>query len=97
MTRRRIEQDADDLVLHEAQPLRATPPVPILQQHGLRGRARFDHFGLQQFRDRCTENILASGMLGRERIDGRGDPRGVETIIGLGPGLFDDVIHPSFR
>ena len=49
MTRRRLEQDADDLVLHEAQPFRATPPVPVLQQHGLRGRARLDHLGLQQF------------------------------------------------
>ena len=40
-------EDADDLVLHEAQPLGAAPAVAILQQHGLRGGARRDHLGLQ--------------------------------------------------
>ena len=96
MTRRGIEQNADDLILDETQPLGATPPMPVLQEHGLRDRARFDHLRLQQFCDRSAKNILASGMLSRKRGDRRGDPRGIETLIGPGPGLFDDVIHYSF-
>ena len=56
-------QDADDLVLHEAQPFGAAPAVPILQQHRLRRRAGLDHLGLQQLRQRGAKNILAAGML----------------------------------
>ena len=41
------EQDADDFVLHEAQPLGAAPAVTVLQQHGLRGGARRGQLGLQ--------------------------------------------------
>ena len=80
------EQDADDFVLDETQPFGAAPAVTILQQHRLRHRAGFDHLGLQQLRHRGAENILASGMLGGERIDRGGDPRGIETLVGLRPG-----------
>ena len=79
MPRRGSEQDADDLVLHETQPLGATPAVAVLQQHGLRGRARRHHLGLQQLRHRGAKHILAAGMLFGKRIDRGGDPRGVET------------------
>jgi hypothetical protein len=38
-------------------------------------------------------------MLRGERIDRGGDPRGIETFVGLGPGLCDNVIHrlPRYR
>ena len=75
MARRGLEQNPDDLVLDETQPLRATPPVPVLQEHGLRGRACFDQLGLQQLCYRSAENVLPSGMLARKRIDRRGDPQ----------------------
>ena len=87
MPRGRGEQDADDLVLHEAQPLGAAPAVTVLQQHRLRGGAGRDHFGLQQLRHGGAENILAAGMLFGERVDRRGDPRGIETFVGLEAGL----------
>ena len=77
------EQDADDLVLDETQPFGAAPPVTILQQHRLRDRAGSHHFGLQELRQRGAKNVLASGMLGGERVDRGGDPRGIETFVGL--------------
>ena len=82
------EQDADDFVLDETQPLGAAPAVTILQQHGLRDRAGLDHFGLQQLRHGGAKHILAPGMLFGERVDRGGDPRGIETFVGLGPGLL---------
>ena len=46
-----------------------------------------------------AENVLASGMLRGERVDRGGDPRGIETIVGLGPGLGHDAVHhlPRYR
>ena len=99
MARGRGEHNADDLVLDETQPLGTTPPVPVLQQHGLRRGARGDQLSLQQFRHGGAKNIFASGMLRGERVDRRGDPRGIETFVGLGPGLYDNAIHhlPRYR
>ncbi len=97
MARRGLEQNADDLVLDETQPLGATPPVPVLQEHGLRGGARRDHLGLQQLCYRSAENVLPSGMFARKCIDRRGDPQRIETLVGLGAGRLDDVIHHPFR
>ena len=42
-----------------------------------------DHLGLQQLRHGGAEHVLAAGMLGGERIDRGGDPRGIETVVGL--------------
>ena len=74
-------EDADDFVLNETQPFGAAAAVAILQQHLLRHRAGLDHFGLEQLRHRGTKNVLAAGMLFRERIDRGGNPRGIETIV----------------
>ena len=90
-------KDADDLVLHEAQPLRATPAMAILQQHGLRDGARRHQFGLEQLRHRRAERVLAAGMFFRERIDRSGDPRGIETSVHLWAGLRHDTIHDPPR
>ena len=86
MARGRGEQDADDFVLDEAQPFGAAPPVTVLQQHRLRDRAGLDQFGLQQLRHGGAKHILAAGMLFGERIDRGGDPRGIETLVGLRAG-----------
>ncbi len=93
------EQDADDLVLDEAQPFGAAPPVPILQQYGLRRGARGNQFGLQQFRHGGAKNIFAAGEFLGERVDRGGNPRGIETFVGVRPGLCDNAIHhlPRYR
>jgi hypothetical protein len=81
MSRRGGIEDADDLVLHEAQPLGAAPAMAVPQQHGLGGIAGCDHFGLEELRQRGAENILAARMLFGQRIDCGGDPRGIETVV----------------
>ncbi len=93
MARGCCEQDADDFVLDEAQPLGAAPPVTILQQHRLGCGARRDEFGLQQLCNRGAEHVLMPGMSGRQRVDRGGDPRRVETFVGLGAGLCDNAVH----
>ena len=90
-------QDADDFVLHEAQPLGAAPAVAVLQQHRLRRGARLDHLGLQQLRHRGAKHILAAGMFFGERIDRGGDPRGIETVVRLGAGLGHNAVHDLSR
>ncbi len=86
-------EDADDFVLHEAEPLRAAAAVAIPEQHGLRGRARRDHLGLQELRQRRAKHVLAAGMFFGQRIDRRGDPRGIETFIFPRGGLNHDAVH----
>jgi hypothetical protein len=97
MARRGCEQDADDFILHEAQTFGAASAVTILQQDRLSDLAGRDHLGLQQFRHRGPEKIFASGMLLGQRIDRGGDPRGIETIVGLGSGLCHNAIHALSR
>ena len=52
MLGRELEQQADDLVLHEAQPLGAAPPVPVLDQQALGGGASLDQRALELPGDR---------------------------------------------
>ena len=63
----------------------------------LRGRARGNEFSLQQFGDSRTKDVFAPGMFRGQRIDRRRDPRTVETLVRLAPGLFDDTVHHLFR
>ena len=93
MPRRRRIEDANDLVLHEAQPLGAAAAVAIFQQHLLRGGARRDHLGLEQLRQRLAKHVLAAGMLFGEGIDRRGDPCGIETVIRPGAVLGHNAVH----
>jgi hypothetical protein len=97
MARRCGKQDADDLVLDEAQPFSAAPAVTIFQEDGLRGGPRFRHLGLQQLRQRGAENVLATGMFFGERIDRGGDPRGIETLIRFRAGLGHNAVHELSR
>jgi len=84
---------AEYFVLHEAEPLGAAAAVAILQQHDLRGRARRDHLGLQELGQRRAKHVLAAGMFFGQRIDRRGDPRGIETFILPRGGLNHDAVH----
>ena len=93
MAGRRGKQDADDFVLHEAQPFGAAPPVTIFQQHGLRGGPRRDQFGLEELRDAGAKDILAARMFFGERVDRRRNSRAVETFVAFRAGLFHDAVH----
>jgi hypothetical protein len=93
MPRGRRKQDADDLVLDEAQPFGAAPPVPVLEQHRLSHRAGRDHFCLQELRQSRAKYILAPGMLLGQFIDCPGDPRGIEPIVGLRSGWCRNAVH----
>jgi hypothetical protein len=97
MLRRGLEQDADDLVLDEAQSFGTAPAVPVLQQHGLRGGTRRDQLGLQQLRGGGAKQVLAPDVLFGKRVDGCGNPSGIETIVGLGSGLCHDAVHHLTR
>ncbi len=90
-----VVEDADDLVLHEAEPLGAAAAVAIFQQDRLRRGARGDHLGLQELRQRRAEGVLAAGMFVGKRIDRRGDPRGLETVVRFAAALFHDTVHAS--
>jgi len=67
--------------------------VTVFQQHRLRDGAGLDHFSLQELRHRGAEDILAPGMLDRERIHRRRDPLGIETLVGPGAALCHDIVH----
>ena len=86
-------EDADDFILNEAEPLGAAAAVAILQQHLLRGRARRDHLGLEQLRQRLAKHVFAAGMLFSEGINRRGDPRGIETVIRTRAVLSHYAVH----
>ena len=59
---RELEQHADDLVLHEAQPFGAAPAVPVLDQQALGGGAPLDQRGLEPLRHRQPQLALVAGM-----------------------------------
>ena len=69
-----LEQHADDLVRHEAQPFGAAPALAILQQQMLGLRAPVRQHGLQPLRHGTPQFLLRAGMvlgelgqIGRER------------------------------
>ena len=81
-----LEQHADDLVHHEAQPLGAAPALAVLQQHLLGVGAAGGQHRLQPLRHRAAQLLLGAGMfvgelgeLGREQrllVEQRGVVRG---------------------
>ncbi len=90
--RGRIE-DADDLVLHHAEPFGAAPAVTVLQEQRLRGGAGRCQFGLQELRHRGAEHVLAAGVFLGERVDRGGDPLRVEDLVAFGFGWDEDAVH----
>ncbi len=57
-----LEQQADNLVLHMAQPLRAAAAMPVAQQQPLGGGAAFQERGLQPLCERGPQLALAPGV-----------------------------------
>ena len=92
----RGEQDADDFVLDETQPLGAAPAVAVLQQHLLSDGPRLDELGLQQLREMGAENILMPGVICGQRVDRGGDPRRIETLVSRRVGLYHNAVHELF-
>ena len=90
-------KNADDLVLHEAQPLGAAATVTVFQQHGLRNGACRDHLGLEQLRHRRAKHVFAAGTFFSERVDRGGDPPGIETIIRHRAVLCHNAVHDLSR
>ena len=97
MPRRGREQDSDDFVLHETQPFGAAAAMAIPQQQRLRGGARRDQFGFQQFCRSGAKNILATGVFCGERVNGGGDPLAIETVIGFSRMFGHDIVHVLSR
>ena len=93
---RRVK-DADDLVLHEAQPLGATPAVAVLQELRLGHGAGLDQLGLQQLHHGGAEHVLPAGMLRGERIDGRREAGAVKFGEAFGSGIRSDAVHGCNR
>ena len=94
----RRKQDADDLVLHEAQTLGAMAAVAVPEQHILRSRARRDQLRLQHLRHLGAENILASGVFFSQRVDSGRDPQRFETRVSLLFWMFHyNAIHDVNR
>ena len=54
-----FEQDADDLILHDAEPLGAAASVPVLEQQFFRLGAALDQRGFQILRDGGAHVALA--------------------------------------
>jgi hypothetical protein len=77
-----VEQDADDLVLHPAQPLGAAPPVAVLKQQigGMRARGRQRRF--QPQRHRGAQLALATGMGVRQRLKIGGERFRIDQVAG---------------
>ena len=75
-----FEQDADDLVLHLAQPLGAAAAVAVLEQQLLGARAGLRERELQPLRHRGAQFALAAGMGLRQRLEIGDDRRRVDEL-----------------
>ena len=75
-----LEKDADDLVLHAAEPLGTVPPVAVLEQQILGARP-----GLRERRFQALSHgsaQLAAGVRGGERLEVGDDCRAVDQFDG---------------
>ncbi len=59
----KLEQHADDLIHHEAQPLGTAPALAILQEQLLGLFAARRQHGLEPLRHRAPQLLLGTGML----------------------------------
>ncbi len=77
-----FEQDADDLVLHLAQPLGAAAPMAVLEQELLGLRARLRQRRFQALRDRGAQLALTTRVRLGELVEIGEDRRGVDEFDG---------------
>ena len=80
MLARELEQQADDLVFHPAQPLGAAPAVPVLEQQLLGLGAAVVERGLQPLRQRGAQFALAAAVGLGEAFQVGGDGAGVDQF-----------------
>ena len=64
-----LVHQADDLILHQAQPLGAAAAVAVLQQQVFGRGAAFDQRGLEPFGHRGAEIAFVAGMRLGERVE----------------------------
>ena len=64
-----LVEDADDRVLHQAQPLGAAPALAVLQQQALGVVAPGGERALQRLGDGAAQRLLVAAMLLRERVE----------------------------
>ena len=84
-----LEQHADDVVLHAAQPFGAAAALAILQQQLLGALTPGRQRDLEPLRDRAPQLLLGAGVLFGERGE-VGDDRGfVEQEVGAVAGLVE--------
>ena len=74
MLARELVQEADDLVLHEAEPLGAAPAMPVLEQQLLGRGAPCDQRSLEALRDRArsSRSLPACALASLFEIGGDG-------------------------
>ncbi len=92
MLGRELEQYADDLVLHEAEPLGATPSVPVLDQQLLGGGAAFHQRGFELAGDGEPQLALVAAMGDRQCFKLGRDGGRVEDL-GVAQALVDGREH----
>ncbi len=88
-----FEQDADDLVLHLAQPLGAAPAAPVRQQQLLGLGAPARQRCLEMLGDRIAHLAVAAGMQEGKLLQLDRDGGRVEQIGRGGRGLFGGRKH----
>ena len=89
-----FEQDADDLVLHDAEPLGAAASVPVLEQQFLGLGAALDQRGFQILRDGGAQFALAPAEFRGELFEIGGGLAGVENV-GRAARRLSDCQHGS--
>ena len=91
-----FEQDADDLILHLAQPLGAAPPVAVLEQKPLGLRARRCQRRFEALRRGRAQFALASGISLGELFQIGEDRRGIDEF-GVAAGGTLDIEHDQYE
>jgi hypothetical protein len=88
MLARELVNDADDLILHEAQPLGAAPSLAVMQQQALGGGAPLRERDLEPLHHRRAQFGLAAGAGVGEAFEVGGDGAIVEQFHGAARDKF---------
>ena len=97
MLARELEQDADDLVFHPAQPLGAAAAVAVFQQQLLGLVAALVERCLQPLRDASAQFALAADMGLGEFFEIRDDGAGIDQVAGVPGGRCRRRVRARFE
>ena len=92
MLAREFEQDADDLVLHPAEPLGAAPPVAVLEQQLLGLGAAVRQRNLELLRHLGTQIALVAGVSLGELLQVGGYRAHVDEVARPTRGSFGSLV-----